>query len=193
MDISTNKIIDFRQLINLIKLSPVEDGMSHLAEPLLEKFLDEYGINIFLEILNQSKNDVDSFIRLLGRIKGLSTDKSVLAFIAKSIYSRDLTIRDAVLQAIELWNDTSYLPILKSYIESEEWLDKYRGEIIAQLEEKKQLEFIKNNLRVEFSMESEETDEPSYYGDNCSVRAYVKVFFKDQLIYEDSDSEVVYR
>lgn len=61
------------------------------------------------------------------------------------------------------------------------------------IKDKSLIDFIKNKLRVEFFMESHESDEPAYYGNNCSVRAHVKIFFGDELIYENSDSETVYR
>lgn len=53
--------------------------------------------------------------------------------------------------------------------------------------------FIKDNLKVEFTIDSYDSDEPGYYGDNATVRACVKIFVKDELIYEDTASEVVYR
>ena len=55
------------------------------------------------------------------------------------------------------------------------------------------IDLVKSKLKIEFSLDAQETDEPAYYGDNCSVRASVKVFFDNELIYEDSDSHTVYR
>lgn len=53
------------------------------------------------------------------------------------------------------------------------------------------LKFIKENLRVELVTNQEYTDEPGWYGDVTIITATVKVYLKDELIFEDSSTESV--
>jgi hypothetical protein len=194
MDLNASKTENFVIIVSLLESTPLEDGMTHLAEKYIERFIDQYGISALLRLVDSTDiNHRADLIRILGRIDDLSDDQNVIEFISKAIQSSNLRVRDAAIQSIECWNNTAYLPILKSNLESVDWLREYKEKIILELENKKLVELVKSNLKVEFSMDSEETDEPAYYGDNCSVRASVRVFFKGELIYEDSSSETVYR
>lgn len=121
------------------EVEPLEDGMSHPAELVIEKALQSTDST---SVLDQIKNlclDVDypvfsaSVLRCLGRqtLPGNSEWRANL--VSEALSLDNVEIRDAAVQSTELWDDENLANILRSHDEPKLWLRKYIEEILENL------------------------------------------------------------
>lgn len=116
-----------RELLALqraMEAEPVEDGVTHPAEELLERYVGrvdgEYLVNA---VLQDAVHSAD-LLRLLGRIDSVPTDARI-ALVRRALASADVEIRDAAVQASESWDDPELAPFLKAHSEPITWLAQY--------------------------------------------------------------------
>lgn len=76
-----------------------------------------------------------SVLRCLGRQEHLGTSLWRSELVRDTLVLDDVEIRDAAVQAAELWGDREILPVLKSHSEPEPWLRDYIFDIIDDLGE----------------------------------------------------------
>ncbi len=120
---------------------PLEDGMSHPAEQIIEEALRSTEERKVLDWLRVLSLDTEypgfsaSVLRCLGRQAGPGTSSWRTEFVRDALASDDVEIRDAAAQAAELWGDLGLIEVLQSHLETEPWLRDYIQDIIDNLQE----------------------------------------------------------
>ena len=120
---------------------PLEDGMHHKAEDIIGQALQSGKDQHILEWLRDFSLDTAqpvfaaSVLRCLGRQEHLGTSSWRSELVRDVLALDDVEIRDAAVQAAELWGDSDILPVLKSHSEPEPWLRDYICDVIDDLGE----------------------------------------------------------
>ena len=120
---------------------PLQDGMHHQAEDIIEQALQSGEDERILEWLRDFSLDTaqpvfaSSVLRCLGRQEYLGTSSWRSELVRDALALDDVEIRDAAVQAAELWGDSDILPVLKSYSDPESWLRDYISDVIDDLGE----------------------------------------------------------
>ena len=120
---------------------PLEDGMYHKAEDIIGQVLQAGKDARILEWLRDFSLDdtqpvfAASVLRCLGRQEHLGTSSWRSELVRDALALDDVEIRDAAVQAAELWDDREILPVLKSHSEPEPWLRDYIFDVINDLGE----------------------------------------------------------
>ena len=118
---------------------PLEDGMHHKAEDFIGQVLQAGEDQRILEWLRDFSLDAiqpvfaASVLRCLGRQEHLGTSSWRSELVRDALALDDVEIRDAAIQAAELWDDREILPVLKSHSEPELWLRDYICDVINAL------------------------------------------------------------
>ena len=120
---------------------PLEDGMHHQAEDIIGQTLQSREDQRILEWLRDFSLDTAqpvfaaSVLRCLGRQEHLGISSWRSQLVRDALALDDVEIRDAAVQAAELWGDHEILPVLKSHSEPEPWLRDYISDVIDDLGE----------------------------------------------------------
>ncbi len=120
---------------------PLEDGMHHKAEDIIGQALQSGEDVRILEWLRAFSLDdtqpsfAASILRCLRRQEYLGTSSWRSELVRDALALDDVEIRDAAVQAAELWGDSDILPVLKSHSEPESWLRDYISDVIDDLGE----------------------------------------------------------
>ena len=123
------------------EIEPLEDGMLHKAEEIIGQALQSGEGERILDWLRAFSLDAmqpvfaASVLRCLGRQENLGTSSWRSELVRDALALDDVEIRDATVQAAELWDDRDILPVLKSHSEPEPWLRDYICEVIDDLGE----------------------------------------------------------
>lgn len=127
-------IRDFRRLLACLESEPVEDGVSHSAEPLLQSYLSDFsGMLPWQEALGgePSARILSDFLRLAGRVHPDSQLKAKL--LEQGLASENIEVRDAAVQAAELWADPGTVSALRQHQERVPWLADYIQRVILDI------------------------------------------------------------
>ena len=124
-----------RQLATLasaIEAEPVEDGISHAGEILIADVLSVHGADeLATAILQAASSSLQaSMVRLIGRV---SVEDALVRrrIVDACLRSSDLQMRDAAVQAVESWEDTACVDLLRRHEEPVDWLADYIRDVIA--------------------------------------------------------------
>ena len=115
--------------------------MHHKAEDIIGQTLQSEEDARILEWLRAFSLDdtqpvfAASVLRCLGRQEDLGISSWRSELVRDALALDDVEIRDAAVQAAELWGDKGILPVLKSHSEPEIWLRDYICDIINDLGE----------------------------------------------------------
>ena len=110
---------------------PVEDGMEHPADTIIADTHQSENGQHLLDWLKSFSTDASqpsfaaSVLRCMGRIDDLGTTQWRVGVVRESLTIDDIEIRDAAVQAAELWADVEVVDILRSHSEPEPWLRQY--------------------------------------------------------------------
>lgn len=121
--------LQFHQLLNprastieelraAFEQSPVESGMAHPAERVLEEAVRRYGADEVGEEIARSWSSLDAeeqagTLRCCGRIHAI--EDAIRAVVAESLTSDDLLVRDAAVRALEGWHSKASLELLREH------------------------------------------------------------------------------
>lgn len=120
---------------------PLEDGMNHPAEQIIMKALQSSEDQQVLKWLENFSLDAKhpsfaaSVLRCLGRQPSPGTDSWRARLVRAGLASDNAEIRDAAVQAAELWGNRALAKILRLHRETEPWLHEYIQNVIKDLEE----------------------------------------------------------
>ena len=123
------------------EVDPLEDGMSHPAEQIIEEALRNTEERNVLDWLKALSLDAEypgfsaSVLRCLGRQEHPGTSSWRAALVREGLATDDVEIRDAAAQAAELWGDQKLIEVLESHFETEVWLQDYIQDIIDNFQE----------------------------------------------------------
>ena len=120
---------------------PLEDGMFHPAEQIIEKALRSNESQRVLGWLRSLSLDAahPSFsaevLRCLGRQTHLGTASWRTELVRDGLAMDNAEIRDAAVRVAEWWGDRDMRTVLKSHSEPETWLQSYIRDVIEDLGE----------------------------------------------------------
>lgn len=135
----------FLRLRNLLYASfeaePIEDGMQHPAEEVIDNAIRSRGSDRVFDWLYKACFDAErpsfsaSVLRCLGRQIHLGTESWRTKLVQKALTMEDVEIRDAALQAAESWGSLGLRDILKDRVHTEPlpWLRNYMQDVIEDL------------------------------------------------------------
>ena len=110
---------------------PLEDGIHHPAEEIIAdalKGVEDSKVLTWLKSfsLDSTRASVAaSVLRCLGRQKHPGTERWRVGLLRDGLVAKDVEIRDAAVQAAELWGDRGIRTILLAHSEPEPWLREY--------------------------------------------------------------------
>ncbi len=110
---------------------PVEDGMEHPADTIIaDTYRSDNGrwVLDWLRILCTNPSQpafASSVLRCMGRIDNLGTVPWRVGVVSDCLAIDDVEIRDAAVQAAELWADIEVVDVLRTHSEPEPWLRQY--------------------------------------------------------------------
>lgn len=140
-DVERKQVRLANKLHATFKTEPLEDGMYHKAEDIIEQALQSRKDHRILEWLRDFSLDTAqpvfaaSVLRCLGRQEYPRTRSWRSELVRDALALDDVEIRDAAVQAAELWGDSDIVPVLKSHSEPESWLRDYISDVIDDLGE----------------------------------------------------------
>jgi hypothetical protein len=120
---------DFREILDGLANEAVEDGVTYPSESLVHSYLESYshGGSSWSEILKSASSRpsvLADFLRLAGRAK--SGDSAIRIQLLKAgLRSSSVEVRDAAVQAAELWADPAAVAVLAKHQEAVPWLADY--------------------------------------------------------------------
>ena len=128
-------------LYTSFEAEPLEDGIDHPAEDIIGDAIQSTDNAGVLDWLFAACLDVEhptfsaSILRCLGRQRRLGTDSWRTELVQKALSIDDVEIRDAALQAAELWGGLSIRETLKIMVQTEPlpWLQNYMRDVIEDL------------------------------------------------------------
>ena len=118
---------------------PLEDGMHHPAEEIIATTLqleEEQRVLAWLRAFSLDFTDPSfaaSVLHCLGRQANIGDRSWRTELIRDGLAADDVEVRDATVQAAEMWSDRSIVTVLKSHSEPVPWLRDYIREVIADL------------------------------------------------------------
>jgi hypothetical protein len=137
MDITTRtRDPALRAIISVVDSEPVEDGIVHPAEQgIAELVRHDHGHAIFDAMFGPmplSPARIASLLRLLGRAGGMGAELRMRALKA-GLASNSIEVRDAAVQAAELWGDPALAEGLRGHEEASPWLAQYTARVARDL------------------------------------------------------------
>lgn len=120
---------------------PIEDGMNHPAETTIRRALQSGKGRDVLEWLRIFSLDTAhpgfaaSVLRCLGRQERPGTGSWRVGLVRDGLATEDVGIRDAAVQAAELWGDRNMRKVLEEHSEPVLWLRDYVRDVIEDLPE----------------------------------------------------------
>ena len=120
---------------------PLEDGMAHPAERIIDEALQSREDQIVLQWLTAfsldaaQPNFAASVLRCLGRQTRPGTGSWRAGLVRDALAMDDIEIRDAAVQAAEWWGERDIRDILKSHSDPVPWLRDYIRDVIDDLGE----------------------------------------------------------
>ena len=129
----------FSRLMYSFEEEPVEDGMYHPAEDIIAEALSSEREQHVLSWLAEFSEDAGrpafaaSLLRCLGRYEHAATESWRIRLVRTGLSIDDVEIRDAAVQASELWGDRGLIDVLEGHHEPEPWLRQYICDVIGDL------------------------------------------------------------
>ena len=129
------------RLLASFEAEPLEDGMDHPAEQIIGYALDSRENKSILSLFRAFSLDVThpnfaaSVLRCLGRQAHLGSVSWRTDLVRDALRMSDIEIRDAAVQATELWGDVEMRSVLEQHSEPEPWLRDYIRDVLADLGE----------------------------------------------------------
>jgi hypothetical protein len=127
-----------RELCLALDAAPVEDGMRHPGEEILQEAIRSYPqeMGTWLSSLifhEMTASTGASILRLVGRHQELPSSLRE-ELVTRALAGVDVELRDAAVQAVDQWGDTKLLRMLRQHREPAIWIREYLERVIADLE-----------------------------------------------------------
>jgi len=119
---------------------PVEDGVTHHAERILERALDTgdqstaLGVVAALCVDTARPGFSAATLRCLGRLTPPGSSAWRSAVVRGALAHSDVELRDAAVHAAESWGDPNLIDVLLAHREAERWLAEYISEVTEDLQ-----------------------------------------------------------
>ena len=114
--------------------NPVEAGVCHEVEGLIEQAIQHHGPS---PVLNQVAGVIEdgpdglaaSLLLCMSRVDQPGTPRWAAGLIRTALSSESVAVRDAAVQAAEVWAGPSTLNILEAHSEERGWLADYLADV----------------------------------------------------------------
>jgi hypothetical protein len=124
------------ELVDALLDEPIQDGVTHHSESILRDALNKSPKTVHAWIADNWENETNagilaSLMKCIGR---LSWDEVLvwgLDATQASLQHSDIEVRDAAVQAIELWNSPEAIQLLRGHEEGVDWLRDYIAQILS--------------------------------------------------------------
>ena len=119
-------------------MEPVFDGINHVGEQAMLDIVSKYGAEAFVDALygtSLTPSTRATLIRLFARVEPPPSKEVRLKLVEQSISSTSVEVRDAIVQAVELWEDPDAASILGEHQEVVPWLAEYINAVVCELQE----------------------------------------------------------
>ena len=124
---------------NSFEVEPLEDGMDHPAEEIIDSALKtKEDIRVFdwlLDICLDAGNPTlaSSVLRCLGRLSCPGTESWRTNLVSRALAIDDAEIRDAAIQAAEYWGGEAIKNALEIHEDPLPWLQDYARDVVEDL------------------------------------------------------------
>lgn len=131
----------YRVLSSAYESEPIEDGIDHPSEVVIEKALHSPEHHNVLQLLRGFALDKhnpgfsSSVLRSLCRISQPGTSSWRADLIRSALLIDDVQIRDAAIQAAEHWGGSAISKVLAQHHEPIPWLHQYAKNVLRDLSE----------------------------------------------------------
>ena len=128
-------------LYSALEAEPLEDGMDHPADQIIEialrntrdeRILEQFGV-LCLDI--ERPSFASSILHCLGRQTDIGNAAWRAGIVHSALTTDDIEIRDVAVHAAEFWGGAKIVDVLMSHNEPEPWLRDYIREVIDDLAE----------------------------------------------------------
>ena len=138
-DITQNAMI--LSVLSLIDEIPVQDGINHPAEYIINKSLSDHHVDLcfwLLSFIRKEKNStyVESIVKLVGRVIENNHDEQNTwgyEFMYHALSHEDVGVRDEAVQALEAWGGPTSKNLLNDHVEEVPWLRDYIERVVLHL------------------------------------------------------------
>ena len=119
---------------------PVEDGVAHPAEHILDRALDTDDQTAVLGVVAALCMDTArpgfsaATLRCLGRLTRPGSSAWRSDVVRRALTHSGVELRDAAVQAAESWGDAELVGVLRAHRETEPWLAEYITEVTEDLQ-----------------------------------------------------------
>lgn len=122
----------------ILEEEPLEDGMDHAAQPLVDAMLADASENRFRALkgivqIARSDDFASSILRLIARANSRPPPWLRVDLVRSALRHGSTRVREAGMEAVEQWRDSELLQLLRLHDDSVEWLASYASDIIDDL------------------------------------------------------------
>ncbi|MEW6130693.1 MAG: hypothetical protein AB1757_26920 [Acidobacteriota bacterium] len=131
------------QIRELLKIEPVEDGVTHPAENFLlhefevgNKFVEEAIENLYYESILKYPGLSADLLQVAGRVPVKLITEKLRLLPTHALFQDSVEVREAAVSTLELWGGNQAIDILKNRVKTENisWLRDYMQSVINDLE-----------------------------------------------------------
>ncbi|MCH7840306.1 MAG: hypothetical protein IID38_08745 [Planctomycetes bacterium] len=136
-----HQYIRFRsKLIAALLDEPIEDGVTHPAEHVIDEALRtnssecrDWLSRVLVEHYQTRPSISASIVRCIGRLEYDQVGRWGMRVADHALRDKDVEVREAAVRALEAWGGCEALSILRSHSDSLAWLNEYVGQVIVDL------------------------------------------------------------
>lgn len=136
-----HQYIRFRsKLIAALLDEPIEDGVTHPGEGLIDEALREDSSDcqnwlsqVLVEHYATRPSLCASIVRCIGRLDYDQVRGWGMRVIDDALRNRDAEVREAAIRALEAWGGPAALEMLRRHKDAEAWLNEYVQQVIVDL------------------------------------------------------------
>jgi hypothetical protein len=129
------------QLRGMFIAEPIEDGLTHPAQALIQKALEENEPLASQWIVSFARKQGPSFaaaaVKAVGRLPTPGSEEWRTSLAEEALEHEDSEVRDAAVQALESWGGQRSIDILKKHQETRPWLKDYIDRVIRDLQSRR--------------------------------------------------------
>ena len=136
-----NQYIRFRsKLIATLLDEPIEDGVTHPAEALIDEALRtnsskcrDWLAQVLVEHYQTRPSISASIVRCIGRLEYDRVGNWGMHVADDALRHKDVEVREAAVRALEAWGGSEALGMLRSHRDPVAWLNEYISQVIVDL------------------------------------------------------------
>ena len=142
-DINTEDFRDqfYSQVSYELALEPVEDGISHAIERVMQELLRKSSrvgsdwINTSFQRLIEEKKEAAAagLLQCIGRIKSNALNDIVSGLVSQGLAHSSAQVREAAISVVEQIGDTDLTSLLRSHSDPVPWLNRYAEQVLRDL------------------------------------------------------------